>query len=147
MSYSVDVNILLYASDAASPFGPRAKAFLADCVAGGDLFCLAWPTVVSYLRLSTHPSIFRSPLSPDDAVANVDGLLALPHVRALGEDEGFWEVYRSVTRGLAVRANLVSDAHLAAILRQHGVRTLYTNDVDFRRFSFLDVRNPLESGH
>ena len=35
-----------------------------------------------------------------------------------------------------------SDTHLAALLRQHGIRTLYTNDSDFRRFSFLDVRNP-----
>ena len=43
---------------------------------------------------------------------------------------------------LPVRGNLVPDAHLAALLRQHGIRTLYTNDSDFRKFSFLDVRNP-----
>jgi predicted nucleic acid-binding protein len=41
-----------------------------------------------------------------------------------------------------VRGNLVPDAHLAALLRQHGVRRLYTNDADFRKFAFLDVRNP-----
>lgn len=43
---------------------------------------------------------------------------------------------------LTTRA-LVPDAHLAAILLQHDVRKLYTNDSDFRRFTFLDVRNPL----
>jgi hypothetical protein len=41
-----------------------------------------------------------------------------------------------------VRGNLVPDAHLAALLKQHGIRRLYTNDADFRKFPFLDVRSP-----
>lgn len=41
-----------------------------------------------------------------------------------------------------IRGKLVPDAHLATILRQNGVRTLYTSDRDFRRFDFLDVRDP-----
>jgi len=36
----------------------------------------------------------------------------------------------------------VPDAHLAALLHQHNVRTLYSTDADFRKFDFLDVRNP-----
>jgi predicted nucleic acid-binding protein len=39
----------------------------------------------------------------------------------------------------------VPDAHLAALLRQHGVATLYTNDADFKRSSFLRVINPFET--
>ena len=73
---------------------------------------------------------------------NVEALTRLPHVRLLAEEEGFWEVYRGVPGEMNVRGNLVPDAHLAALLRQHGILTLYTNDSDFRRFSFLDVRNP-----
>jgi uncharacterized protein len=45
-----------------------------------------------------------------------------------------------------VRGNLVPDAHLAALLRQHGIRTLYTNDSDFRKFSFPDVQDPFATG-
>ena len=41
-----------------------------------------------------------------------------------------------------MRGNLVPDAHLAALLKQHGVRTLFTRDADFRKFRFLDVRDP-----
>jgi predicted nucleic acid-binding protein len=63
-------------------------------------------------------------------------------VRLLSEEEGFWEVYREVAGEVPVRGNLVPDAHLAALLRQHGIRTLYTNDSDFRKFSFLDVGTP-----
>ena len=42
---------------------------------------------------------------------------------------------------IPVRGNLVPDAHLAAILQQHGVRTLYTNEADFRKFDFLEIRD------
>lgn len=41
-----------------------------------------------------------------------------------------------------VRGNLVPDAHLAALLKQNGIKALFTNDADFRRFPYLDVRNP-----
>jgi len=144
LSFAVDVNVLLYASDRASPFSPRAVAFLNRCASDGETFCLAWTTLMSYLRLATHPAVFASPLSPEEAAENVDGLLRLDHLRVLSEEEGFWKIYREVTRDLPVRGNLVSDAHLASLLRQHEVTTLYTNDRDFVRFAFLRVRNPFE---
>jgi toxin-antitoxin system PIN domain toxin len=142
LSYAVDANILLYASDAASPFNHRARTFLETCVSGSEIFCLAWSTVMAYLRIATHPGVFQRPLSPGDAVANLEPLVRLPHVRMLAEEEGYWEVYREVTQGMVIRGNLVMDAHLAALLRQHGIRSLYTNDSDFRKFRFLEVRNP-----
>ena len=43
---------------------------------------------------------------------------------------------------MSLRGNLVPDAHLALILRGHGVRRLYSSDADFRRFDFLEVVNP-----
>jgi len=60
----------------------------------------------------------------------------------LSEEEGFWEVYRVTTAEVPTRGNLVPDAHLAALLRHHGVKILYTHDRDFMKFSFLDVRDP-----
>ena len=93
--------------------------------------------------MATHPAIFERPLSHDDAVRNVEALLALPHLRVIGEEEGFWAVYRGVASEVPVRANLVPDAHLAAILRQHGVSVLYTRDRDFRKFGGLEVRDPI----
>jgi hypothetical protein len=142
VSVSCDVNVLLYASDSASPVHDAARGFLKRAAAGGDLLCLGWPTVMSYLRIATHPGIFASPLTPAEALRNVDALVALPHVRLLAEEEGFLDVYREVTGSFPVRGNLVPDAHLASLLKQHGVRTLFTSDADFRKFPFLDVRDP-----
>lgn len=142
MSAAIDVNVLLYASDTASPFHRQAAEFLAERAKGPDILYLAWATLMSYMRISTHPAIFASPLPPEDAARNVEALIRLPHVRMLAEDEGFWDLYREVTRLVASRGNAVPDAHLATLLRQHGVATLYTNDRDFRKFDFLHVRDP-----
>jgi len=141
VSFSCDVNVLLYASDTSSPVHREARRFLERATGGDDLFCLGWPTVMSYLRISTHPGIFASPLSPSEALGNVEALSGLPHVRLLAEEEGFLDVYRRVTGAFPVRGNLVPDAHLAALLRQHGVRTLFTRDTDFRKFDFLEIKD------
>jgi toxin-antitoxin system PIN domain toxin len=108
-----------------------------------EVFTVGWSTVMGYLRIATHPAIFDRPLSPDEAMANIEMLLNLPQVRFLSEEEGFWNAYRATTAEVPTRGNLVPDDHLAALLRQHGVKTPYTHDRDFPKFSFLDVRDPL----
>lgn len=144
MSFSLDVNILLYASDQASPLYLSASRFLAECAAGSECCYLAWPTLMSYLRMTTHPRIFSHPLSPSEALKNIQGLLHLPHVRTISEGESFLDIYQEMTENIPVRGNLVPDAHLVALLRQHEVTTLYTTDTDFRKFAWLTVRNPLK---
>ena len=142
MSYSLDVNVLLYASDRSSDRHLRARRFVEACAAGPEILCLTWPTLMSYLRIATHPRIFTAPLSPDEALGNVSAIIRLPHVRAVSEVDGFVDAYKHVTGETPVRGNLVPDAHVAAILFQHGVRTLYSNDRDFRKFSLLELRDP-----
>lgn len=143
MSFSLDGNILLYASDQASPHYLPATRFLGECAAGQEICYLAWPTLMGYLRITTHPRIFSQPLSPSEALKNIRSLLSLPHVRTLSEGAGFLEVYQEVTGTMPVRGNLVPDAHLVALLRQHDIPTLYSTDTDFRKFAWLTVRNPL----
>lgn len=144
MSYSLDVNLLLYGSDESSPFHTRARTFLESCAGRDEPLYLCYVTLMSYLRMSTHSRIFTNPLTPDEALDNVLRLARLPQTRLISERDGFFDIYRDVTAGVVVRANLVPDAHLASVLRQHGVSTLYTSNVDdFRRIGFPDARNPL----
>jgi toxin-antitoxin system PIN domain toxin len=142
MSYSVDVNVLLYASDQASPRYDEAIQFLLNRASDPELFCIAWSTLMGYIRIATHPSIFSHPLSPEEAMENVESLLSQPRVRVLSEDDGFLAIYRQISGDFPVRGNLVPDAHLAALLLQHGVRKIYTADSDFKKFEFLEVKNP-----
>lgn len=144
MTSTVDANLLLFASDTLSPHHEAAKAFLTERAAGPDLFYLFWPTIMAYLRIATHPAIFENPLDPEVANANVEGLLKLPHVRTGSETERFWEIWRATTRPLAVRGNLVPDAHLVALMREHGVGIMWSSDRDLRKFDGIRVKDPFD---
>lgn len=97
---------------------------------------------MSYLRISTHPRIFDDPLPPDVAEMNVAMLLAMPRVRLGSEEERFWETWRAATRGVVVRGNLVPDAHIVSLMRQHGVDEIWSRDTDLRKFEGIRVRDP-----
>jgi hypothetical protein len=144
MSYTIDANLLIYASDTSSPEYSAACDFLTARVEDPDLMCLMWATLMAYQRVVTHPSIFVRPLDPSLAWKNIQSLLSLPRVRIITEEPGFADDYRIVTAGMIARGNLVPDAHVATVLRQHGVRRIYTADTDFRKFAFLEVINPFK---
>ena len=144
MSYSFDANLLLYASDESSEFHERAKAFVIGRREDSDILCLTWPVLMAYQRIATHPSIFAKPMSAETAWGNVQQLLKLPRTRVIQETASFTLDYAEVAQSAGVYGNLVPDAHIATILRQHGVRKLYTADTDFKKFGFLEVVNPLK---
>jgi toxin-antitoxin system PIN domain toxin len=143
VSASVDANILVYADNAADPSHEIARSLIERLSAGPDLFYLFWPTVIGYLRIVTSPWILPKPIPAVDAVRNIEALLSLPHVVAPGERDGFWGTYLA-SGGASARGNAVLDTQLATLLRQNGVRVLYTRDRGFRRFEFLDVRDPFQ---
>lgn len=144
MSFTFDVNVLLYASDETSPLHPRARAFLDKAAGGEELVYLFWPTVMAYLRIATHQAIFETPLPPAEALANIERLLALPHVQTAGEHDRFWASFRRVSRDADPRGNLVQDAHLVALMIENGVRTIWTHDRDYRRFSGIELGDPFD---
>ncbi len=142
MSVTLDANVLIYASDADSPFHERARGLLADVARGPDLVYLFWPVVMAYLRIVTHPRLFTDPLDPEDARANITSLLARPHIRVVGEGRRFWNVFEHVAGTVPLRGNLVPDAHVVSLMREHGVRTIWTRDRDFRKFDGIEAVDP-----
>jgi hypothetical protein len=142
VSVTLDANLLLYASDNESPFHDRALEALEALSAGPEILYVFWPAAMAYMRIATHHNVFEAPLSHGQAVANLDSLLARPNVRSPGEDEGFLAIYRAASEGAGVRGNLVPDAHLVALMRQYGVRTIVSHDRDFKKFDGIEVRDP-----
>lgn len=51
------------------------------------------------------------------------------------------EVLASVT---GARGGFFYDCRIAALMREHDVRTIATADTDFRKFGFLKVVNPIQ---
>lgn len=143
MSVTIDANVLVYASNKADRTYEPARSLLEKLAGGPGLVYLFWPTLMGYLRIVTHPSILPRPLTPGEAIANVAALLERPHVRASSEADGFWKMYCAIAGG-DTRGNDVSDTHLVALMRQHGVSTIYTRDRDFRRYEGIEARNPFD---
>jgi uncharacterized protein len=141
VSATVDANILVYASNRSDPVHGRALELIQALAVGPDLLYLFWPVVLGYLRIVTHPAILPKPLSPREAAANADALLSPSHVRSPAEEAGFWELFRMTGRDQA-RGNEVPDTHLVTLMRQHGVRRIYSRDNSLRRFVDIEVIDP-----
>ncbi len=142
MSVTIDANVLLYASDGQSPRHRSARDLLERLAAGPDIVYLFWPVAMAYLRIATHPGIFEHPLDPEVTRSNLAALLGRAHVRCPGESDGFWRVYEETVGSDVIRGNLVADAHIVALMRQHGVGVIWTADRDFRRFSGVTAPDP-----
>lgn len=138
----IDANLLLYARDESSPFHQAAKTWLGDCLNGPVRVGLPWPSLLAFLRVSTHPRAFEQPLSPDDAWDQVNDWLAAGPSWVPAPTERHAEILGALVRDQQLRANLVPDAHLAALAIEHGVRVC-SADSDFARFPECRWLNPL----
>lgn len=94
------------------------------------------------LSTGCHPSDVVALLAPEVAVENIEQFTSRPHVRQVGEANGFWPVYRRVADPVKPRGNLVPDAHLVALMRHHGIATIWSHDRDFRKFEGIRIRDP-----
>lgn len=141
MSVTVDANILVYASNRDDSAHDAANRLMNRLGEGPELVCLFWPAIMGYLRIATNPSIIRRPLAFSDAVANVAAFLERPHVRTETETDDFCRLLKSFSDDHP-RGNDVPDTHLAALMRLHGVTTIYTRDRGFRRFDGITAVDP-----
>jgi toxin-antitoxin system PIN domain toxin len=138
----VDANILLYAEDSLQSRHQQARAWWDSQLSGTGVVCMCWTVLSAFIRIGTNPRVFEHPLSLEQALARVQSWLDQPCTRVVLPTERHWTVFKQVlTDGQAV-ANLVTDAHLAALAIEHGCE-LASTDSDFARFPKLKWRNPL----
>jgi toxin-antitoxin system PIN domain toxin len=139
---AIDTNILVYARRAETPFHRQAFKLLTDLAEGDHPWALPWPCVYEYLRVVTHPRLFDPPTELEAALEDLESLLDSPSVVLLGEGPAHALAQRQAVLSARATGNLVHDAHVAALLLEHGVRELWTADRDFTRFPGLRVRDP-----
>lgn len=140
----VDANILLYAQDQLSPNHTAARKWWDIQLSGASPVCLCWTVLSAFIRISTNPRVFENPLSLNQTLSCVQSWLDQPCLRIVYPTSRHWTVFRNLLlEGQAV-ANLVTDAHLAALAIEHGCELLST-DADFSRFPSVKWRNPLKS--
>jgi predicted nucleic acid-binding protein len=96
-----------------------------------------------FLRVITHPRIFRKPWTALKAWDFVEAILAAPTFGLLVPSERHAEVAAGVVRKTPnLHANLLYDVQIAVLMREHGIKRIYTRDTDFHRFPFLEPIDP-----
>ena len=138
----VDANILLYSEDQRSAPHVAAREWWDAQLSGASPVCLCWTVLDAFIRIGTNPRVFEHPISLDQAIARIQSWLDQPCTRIVQPIERHWTVFQKLLRVGQAVANLVPDAHLAALAVEHGC-DLISTDSDFSRFPGIRWRNPL----
>ena len=115
-----------------------------SCLSGNEPIGLAWVVILGFLRITANERIMPKPLSSDQAIELVGEWLNQPMVRVISPTGNHWDIFQQIIKPLGTAGNLTTDAHLAALAIGRGA-TLYSTDIDFSRFQFLQWINPLHS--
>lgn len=140
----VDANLLIYASVQSFPQHERARRWIDARLNGAAPVGLPWPSLLGFLRVTTNPRVFERPASVSDAWRQVTAWLGCERAWIPQPTERHRDVLGGLLGAPGVQANLVQDAHLAALAIEHGL-ILCSTDGDFGRFVGVRWENPLQS--
>jgi len=138
-----DVNILVYAYNRGAPLHFLAKQWLESTFNGTEVVGLAWAALMGFIRILSNPRVVTDPVRPEVLLGVVQGWLGLSVCRLVGPGPGHVELMARLFTQSGAGPQMVTDVHLAALALEHRA-TLYSNDVDFTRFSDLKLKNPLK---
>ena len=138
----VDANLLVYAHVGTFPQHAKAREWLDGQINATAPVGLPWSSLLAFVRLVSNPRIFDRPASVSAAWRQVESWLATESVWVPLPTDAHREILAPLMTRAEGRANLVPDAHLAALAIEHGL-ALCSADGDFARFEGLEWRNPL----
>ncbi len=138
-----DANLLLYATDNLSENHLPARRWWEAQLSGTETVCLGWPVLKAFIRIGTNSRLHRRTMTLEEAIERVQSWLNQPCVKIIQPTEQHWSVFQQMLRAGSATANLVSDAHLAALAIEHNC-VLQSTDRDFARFRGLKWKNPIE---
>lgn len=129
----VDANVLLYAVNEDAPHHEAARPWLDGALGGREPVGFAWIVLLAFMRLSTG-AFFPRPLPLEDAFGVADSWLGAPAAIEVHPTERHLTLLHGLLADVGTAANLVNDAHLAALAIEHRAE-IVSYDTDFARFS------------
>jgi toxin-antitoxin system PIN domain toxin len=137
----VDANVLLYAVNEDSPHHAEARGWLDSSLAGTETIGFAWVVLLAFLRLSTRPRLFPRPLGLDEAGDVIEAWLAQPPAVVPHPTTRHLALLRGLLEATGSAANLVNDAHVAALALEHDA-VVVSYDADYARFEGVPWEKP-----
>lgn len=131
----VDTNVLVYAHREKSEHHVLAVAWLRHLAEGAAPWAVPVFALGEFLRVVSHPKLFERPTPLPAALDFLSAVLESPSVRLIAPGRLYPRLLADTVLDAEARGNLVFDAQIAAVCREHGVARLLTRDRDFHRFS------------
>jgi len=138
----VDVNVLVYAHRRDSLNHIACRRWLEDCINSEEAYGMSDFVLSAFLRIVTHPRIFKSPSRMEDALRFTAEVRSPPNCVLITPAARHWDIFIRLCREAGVKGNLVPDAYLAALAIESGSEWI-TTDRDYARFPGLRWRHPL----
>lgn len=136
-----DVNILVYALRKDSAHHGLCHDFLEAAINADEAYGLADLVVSGFLRIVTHPRVFKEPSTLSDALTFAEQLRLQPNRVTVAPGPRHWGIFTRLCGEASVKGNLVPDAYLAAMAIESGCEWV-TTDRDYGRFEGLRWRDP-----
>ncbi len=145
MAGIIDTNILLYAANRDAEEHSTAIGFLYETANSPGPWFLTEGILYEFFRISTHARVFERPLTWNEAFRFIRPFLASHRFDILVAGQNHWTILEKILEDLMrPSGNLFFDIRTVALMREHGVREIYTADTDFLQFRDITVINPLK---
>jgi toxin-antitoxin system PIN domain toxin len=128
-----DVNVLVHAHRGENAGHAFYCRWLIACLECPETFLYCEWVLGAFVRIVTHPRIYRTPTPLPDALAFADEVRGRPNGVSIMPGARHWEIFTGLCRRTGVTGNLVPDAYLAALAIEAGAEWV-TADEDFARF-------------
>lgn len=126
----VDANVLLYAVNTTSEHHKPSLRWLDGALSGADRVGFAWVPLLAFVRLATKVGLFPRPLPREAAITQVADWLAAPSAVLVNPTVRHADILARMLTYVGTGANLVNDAHLAALAVEHRA-SIVSYDSDF----------------
>ncbi len=137
---AVDSNVLIAAHRSRFVQHDAALAAVRRLAEGDEAFGIPVFVLAEFVRVVTHPRFLRPPTPIELAIRSLDHLTARAGARLLSPGDDYWSHLRAALQEGRATGNRAFDAQIAAVCREHGVHTILTEDRDFLRFPWLEIR-------
>ncbi len=138
MIYTLDTNVLVYAADESFPLHSAAREVRDRAAAEHQNVRLCYSVLLEFFAVVTDSRRVANPLPPAEAWREVDAYLNTFEV--LYPDERTFVELGKLDLRYQIRRQAIFDGLLVAMMIQHGVQGIYTdNRKDFARFEEIEV--------
>ncbi len=136
---AIDTNVLVYAHRAETALHAVSLNHLTVLCENNRPWALPVPCLSEFFRVVTHPKVFNPPSKIIEALDFARSVTEAPACRLLKPGKHYLDQFFSIVQEADARGNLVFDAQIVALCREHGISRILTNDRDFERFGNISV--------